>query len=72
MSSNDALIDQTFSHYRILDDFGLAKVASAKVAGRGGTTMVTVGVDTAPLTSPGTSTGTGNSYCWPKAKKPAT
>jgi serine/threonine protein kinase/dipeptidyl aminopeptidase/acylaminoacyl peptidase len=44
-------------HAKILD-FGLAKVASAKVASHGGSTLATVGVDTAQLTSPGTSMGT--------------
>jgi serine/threonine protein kinase/sugar lactone lactonase YvrE len=45
-------------HAKILD-FGLAKVATAKVAGGGGAdTMATVGVDSAQLTSPGTALGT--------------
>ena len=44
-------------HAKILD-FGLAKVTSAKVASHGGSTLATVGVDTAQLTSPGTSMGT--------------
>jgi eukaryotic-like serine/threonine-protein kinase len=44
-------------HAKILD-FGLAKVTSAKVASQGGSTLATVGVDTAQLTSPGTSMGT--------------
>jgi serine/threonine protein kinase len=44
-------------HAKILD-FGLAKVTSAKVASAGGSTLATVGVDTAQLTSPGTSMGT--------------
>src|SRR6201997_5385054 len=44
-------------HVKILDS-GLAKVASAKAAARGGTTRVTTGVDTAQLPSPGTSMGT--------------
>jgi Tol biopolymer transport system component len=43
-------------HAKILD-FGLAKVATAKVAG-GGDAMVTLGVDSAQLTSPGTALGT--------------
>jgi eukaryotic-like serine/threonine-protein kinase len=42
-------------HAKILD-FGLAKVAMAKAVS--GATMATVGVDTAQLTSPGTSMGT--------------
>jgi eukaryotic-like serine/threonine-protein kinase len=44
-------------HAKILD-FGLAKVTSAKMASAGGATLATVGVDTAQLTSPGTSMGT--------------
>ncbi|MFZ1971835.1 MAG: protein kinase [Candidatus Acidiferrales bacterium] len=44
-------------HVKILD-FGLAKVANSKVASRSGNSMLTVGVDTAQLTSPGTSMGT--------------
>jgi eukaryotic-like serine/threonine-protein kinase len=44
-------------HAKVLD-FGLAKVTSAKVASHGGSTLATVGVDTAQLTSPGTSMGT--------------
>src|SRR5712664_1630717 len=43
-------------HAKILD-FGLAKVATAKVAG-GGDTMATLEVDSAQLTSPGTALGT--------------
>jgi serine/threonine protein kinase/Tol biopolymer transport system component len=43
-------------HAKILD-FGLAKVAFAKVAG-GGDTMATLEVDSAQLTSPGTALGT--------------
>jgi serine/threonine protein kinase len=42
-------------HAKILD-FGLAKVATAKAVS--GASMATVGVDTAQLTSPGTSMGT--------------
>jgi eukaryotic-like serine/threonine-protein kinase len=44
-------------HAKILD-FGLAKVANAKVTAGGSDTMATMGVDTAQLTSPGTSLGT--------------
>ena len=45
-------------HAKILD-FGLAKVANAKVASGGGAdTLATVGVDSAQLTSPGTALGT--------------
>jgi eukaryotic-like serine/threonine-protein kinase len=44
-------------HAKILD-FGLAKVATAKVAGSGGDTMATLSVDSAQLTSPGTALGT--------------
>jgi eukaryotic-like serine/threonine-protein kinase len=44
-------------HAKILD-FGLAKVANAKIAAGQSDTMATMGVDTAQLTSPGTSLGT--------------
>jgi serine/threonine protein kinase/Tol biopolymer transport system component len=44
-------------HAKILD-FGLAKVATTKVAGSGGDTMATLEVDSAQLTSPGTALGT--------------
>jgi serine/threonine protein kinase/Tol biopolymer transport system component len=43
--------------YAKILDFGLAKVAFAKVAG-GGDTMATLEVDSAQLTSPGTALGT--------------
>jgi eukaryotic-like serine/threonine-protein kinase len=44
-------------HAKILD-FGLAKVTSAKAVSGRSATMLTVGVDTAQLTSPGASMGT--------------
>jgi serine/threonine protein kinase len=44
-------------HAKILD-FGLAKVANAKVSAGRSDTLATMGVDTAQLTSPGTSMGT--------------
>ena len=44
-------------HAKILD-FGLAKVAAAKVADGDNDTMATLGVDSAQLTSPGTALGT--------------
>ncbi|HUJ33534.1 MAG TPA: protein kinase [Candidatus Acidoferrum sp.] len=44
-------------HAKILD-FGLARVTNERVASRAGTSAVTVGADTAQLTSPGTSLGT--------------
>jgi Tol biopolymer transport system component len=44
-------------HAKILD-FGLAKVAASKVAAGGGNTMYTVEVDSAQLTSPGSTLGT--------------
>jgi serine/threonine protein kinase/Tol biopolymer transport system component len=44
-------------HAKILD-FGLAKVSSAKAVSGRSATLLTVGVDTAQLTSPGTSMGT--------------
>ncbi len=44
-------------HVKILD-FGLAKVSSTKAVSGRSASMVTVGVDTAQLTSPGTSMGT--------------
>ncbi len=44
-------------HAKILD-FGLAKVAGAKVASGKGETLATLGVDSEQLTSPGTALGT--------------
>jgi serine/threonine protein kinase len=44
-------------HAKILD-FGLAKVSNAKAVSGRSATMLTVGVDTAQLTSPGASMGT--------------
>jgi eukaryotic-like serine/threonine-protein kinase len=44
-------------HAKILD-FGLAKVANAKASAGRSDTLATMGVDTAQLTSPGTSMGT--------------
>jgi Tol biopolymer transport system component len=44
-------------HAKILD-FGLAKVANAKVASGTADTLATMGVDSAQLTSPGTALGT--------------
>jgi serine/threonine protein kinase/Flp pilus assembly protein TadD len=44
-------------HAKVLD-FGLAKVAGAKIAGGKGETLATLGVDSEQLTSPGTALGT--------------